>query len=176
MDEAKSTYSSCQSLIEGWLVLLGGVLLVGRHQAGGFVEDVLDAVRRGGQPGTGAGRAAGRRRLALRHGGEGGERAAVRRPAAVPQVEQHRTVQVVAQLVLATQIHEPLRVGAFSAVASLCMRAIEPMQQLCAESKCAQLGVSLARYLLIRGCDCGGVSAPTEHWSPTESLMPWPRQ
>jgi hypothetical protein len=63
-------------------------LLVGL-QGRGLVEDVLDAVRRGREPGTGAGRAGGRRRLALGHGGEGGERAALRRPATVPQVEQH---------------------------------------------------------------------------------------
>jgi hypothetical protein len=63
-------------------------LLVGL-QGRGLVEDVLDAVRRGREPGTGAGRAAGRRRLAFGHGGEGGERAALRRPATVPQVEQH---------------------------------------------------------------------------------------
>jgi len=70
------------------VLLLGGLLLVGL-QGRGLVEDVLDAVRRGREPGTGAGRAGGRRRLAFGHGGEGGERAALRRPAAVPQVEQH---------------------------------------------------------------------------------------
>jgi hypothetical protein len=136
-----STHSSCEPLIEGWLVLLGGVLLVGRHQAGGFVEDVLDAVRRGGQPGTGAGRAAGRRRLALRHGGEGGERAAVRRPAAVPQVEQHRTVQVVAQLVLATQIHEPL---SLSLCCFQCSRIAYNKKNACDRAVQMQLVVSLS--------------------------------
>jgi len=80
------THGRREPLVERLLVL-GGDL--SREQGGGFVEDVLDAVRRGRQPGTRAGRTARRRRLALGHRGEGGERASRRRPAAVPQVEQH---------------------------------------------------------------------------------------